>query len=190
MTDGGFCMYFLALTGKTATEGLSTYYGGIESVFKLIGLIILCVLIIAASYFTTKFVGKKQLGRYAKSNFKSIDIYRINGNKYLQIIQVGKKYFCISVSKDNVSLISELSEEDITNWPPEMKKVGFKDVLAGITGKKKDAQESGEMKKDFPVYINSTEADATETEENSEGTEQYGSEGGASSEGNGEKENP
>lgn len=157
--------------GDTVKSGLSTYSGGIESVFKLIGLIILCVIIIVASYFTTKFVGRKQMGHYARSNFKSLDIYRVNGNKYLQIIQVGKKYFCISVTKDNISLISELNEEDIVNWPPEAKNSSFKDVLSNITGKKKneDKKVSGG---DFPVYINTAgDETGTEDENQSEGTE-------------------
>ena len=38
---------------------MSSESGGFTSVLKLIGLIILCALIIAASYFTTKFVGKE-----------------------------------------------------------------------------------------------------------------------------------
>ena len=61
--------------------------GGVTSVLKLIGLIILCILIIAASYFTTKFVGQRQLKGSAKSNFRNIDIYRISTNKYLQIVE-------------------------------------------------------------------------------------------------------
>lgn len=136
----------------------SEIFSGSTSIGKLIVLIILCVVIIVACYYTTKFVGRKQLGRYAKSNFKNIDIYRINGNKYLQIIQVGNRYFCISVSKDNISVIAELNKEDIVNWPPEAKNTSFKEVLSNISGKKKDGAEKTSAK-DFPIYIN------TESEE-------------------------
>lgn len=108
----------------------------IENVFKLIGLIILCVLIIAASYFTTRFVGKRQLKTQAKSNFRSIDIYRINTNKYLQIIQAGKKYYLIAVTKDEISVIGEMKEDEIVNWPPEPKAQSFKEVMSSITKKK------------------------------------------------------
>ncbi|MCQ2494981.1 MAG: flagellar biosynthetic protein FliO [Lachnospiraceae bacterium] len=155
----------LLLSSAAETDKAKTLFpgsSGVVSVFKLIGLILLCVLIIAASYFTTKFVGKKQMGRYSKSNFKSLDIYRINGNKFLQIIQVGKRYFCISVTKDQVSLLAELSREDIVNWPPEASNAGFKDVLASIKGKKKDGTDTGKPASSFPVYVNEEEDEALE----------------------------
>ena len=104
---------------------------GVESVLKLIGLIILCVIIIAASYYTTRFVGKRQAGMTGDSNFKSLDIFRINQNKYLQLIAVGKRYFVIAVSKDNVQLIAELQEEDITYWRSE-KKMSFKEEFKKV----------------------------------------------------------
>lgn len=129
-------------SGKSSgtTETAEVFGNTTNSVLKLIGLIILCVLIIAASYFTTRFVGKKQLKTQAKSNFKNIDIYRVSNNKYLQIIQAGTRYFLISVGKDNVSLISELKEEDIVNWPPEPKNLSFKDVMSNIRNKNKDTE--------------------------------------------------
>lgn len=110
-----------------------TGYSGVESVLKLIGLIILCILIIAASYFTTKFVGKREAGLTGESNFKSIDVYRINQNKYLQIIQIGKRYFVIAVSKENVSILTELNKEDIIYFRDDSKKVSFKDIMARVT---------------------------------------------------------
>ena len=52
-----------------ATDFLNGESGGIKSVLKLIGLIILCILIIAASYFTTRFVGSRQLKGAVKFNY-------------------------------------------------------------------------------------------------------------------------
>lgn len=108
-------------------------YSGIQSVLKLIGLIILCAIIIAASYFTTRFVGKREAGMTGNSNFKSIDVYRINQNKYLQIVQIGTRYFVIAVSKDNVTVLTELNKEDITYFRDDSKKVSFKDIMARVT---------------------------------------------------------
>ena len=111
--------------------------GGVTSVLKLIGLIILCILIIAASYFTTKFVGQRQLRGSAKSNFRNIDIYRISTNKYLQIVEIGEKYFCIAVAKDNITLIAELDKEDIKNFPPAPGEKSFKECMSLVLNKKK-----------------------------------------------------
>ena len=59
------------------------------SILKLIGLIILCVVIIAASYFVTRLIGTREAGLTGSSNFKVIDAYRLSPNKYLQIIRIG-----------------------------------------------------------------------------------------------------
>lgn len=119
-----------------ATDFLNGESGGVKSVLKLVGLIILCILIIVASYFTTKFVGTRQLKGAARSNFRSIDIFRLSPNKYLQIVEVGERYFCIAVAKDNISLIGELSKEDIKNFPPPITEKSFKECMGEILNRK------------------------------------------------------
>jgi len=131
-----------------ATDFLNGESGGIKSIFKLIGLIIICILIIAASYFTTRFVGKRQLAGGAGSNIRSIDIFRVNQNKYLQIIEIGERYFCIAVTKDNISLICELSREDIKKFPQTGEGKSFKECMSMLM-KKKNGTESGEK---FPEF--------------------------------------
>ena len=119
-----------------ATDFLKGESGGITSIIKLIGLIILCALIIAASYFTTKFVGKRQMGGRQDTNFKSIDIYRVSPNKYLQIVEVGERYFCIAVAKDTITVLGELSKEDIKNFPPAPVEKSFKETMSEIINRK------------------------------------------------------
>lgn len=113
-----------------------------QSILKLVGLIILCAIIIAASYFTTRFVGKRQAGITGESNFKSLDIYRINQNKYLQLIQIGTRYFVIAVGKDTVNVLTELNKEDIVYWRDESQKVSFKDIMAKVTSSKSSENEN------------------------------------------------
>ncbi|MBP5159260.1 MAG: flagellar biosynthetic protein FliO [Lachnospiraceae bacterium] len=112
-------------------------FSGANSVLKMIGLIILCALIIAASYYTTKFVGRRQAGKLEGGNFRSVEIFRLAGNKYLQIIQVGKKYFLIAVSKDNVTSIAELSEDDLVLVREAKDAPGFRQILSGIVKQRK-----------------------------------------------------
>ena len=138
--------------------------GGVESVLKLIGLILLCIIIIAASYYTTKFVGNRQAGMTGESNFKSLDIYRLNQNKYLQLIEVGRRYFVIAVSKDSVQFIAELEKDDITYWRTE-KKVSFKDIMSKVVPGRKDSED-----RDDPSVENEV-SEGNETEHSDE-TEQ------------------
>jgi len=167
--------YFLhvitEITGKAATEASKVPLegGGIKSILKLIGLIILCILIIAASYFTTKFVGKKQIQSGSKSNFKSVDVFRITPNKYLQIVEVGKRYFCIAVTKESVTLISELSEDDLKVLPAEMKPKSFKEQMNELMHRKNasgtGSSELGEIAKLTLKSEDETVSDAEDTPE-------------------------
>ena len=131
-----------------ATDFLNGESGGIKSVLKLIGLIILCILIIIASYYTTKFVGKRQMTGSSRSNFRSIDVFRISPNKYLQIVEIGERYFCIAVAKDNITVVGELNKEDIKNFPPAPTEKTFKETMSEILNKKKgstDHKKPGEI---------------------------------------------
>ena len=134
-----FLFVIAEITGKAAAETSKTVSldgGGVKSILKLIGLIILCILIILASYFTTKFVGKRQIQGGSRSNFKSIDVFRITPNKYLQIVEVGNRYFCIAVTKESVTLISELSGEDLKVLPDETKPKSFKEQMSELMHRK------------------------------------------------------
>ena len=128
------------------TDVLNKESGGINSIFKLIGLIILCILIIVASYYTTKCVGKKQLGTGKASNFRSIDVFRVTPNKYLQIVEIGERYFCIAVTKEAITVVCELQKDDIKHFPQQQGPKSFKECMSDIVRSRKkgeNAEKSG-----------------------------------------------
>ena len=47
-----------------------------------------------------------------ESNFKILDSYRLGQNQIIAIIEVGRRYFCVGITKEQISLISELDEAD------------------------------------------------------------------------------
>ncbi|MBR6159125.1 MAG: flagellar biosynthetic protein FliO, partial [Lachnospiraceae bacterium] len=91
----------LALTDRT------------ESFTQFLTVILVFVLVLALTYFTTRFVGSYQKTKSIGRNFEVIETYRITNGKYLQIVRVGEKYMVIGVGKDNITGICELSAEDI-----------------------------------------------------------------------------
>ena len=117
------------------------------NVLQLIGTLLVFIIVIAACYFVTRFVGGKQLAQQKNSNFDVLDTMRLAQNRYLQIVQVGRRYFVIAISKDNISLISELQEEDIVcrrqNRPNQ---AGFQDILANFRKKK-----AADVREDAPA---------------------------------------
>ena len=111
-----------------------------ESVIKLITLIVVFVLIIVACYATTRFVGNQQMGQLKNSNFKVIDTFKLAPNKFLQIIKVGERYFLIAVSKESVTYITELSEDEIKLRTPGQQG-SFKDILTKFAAKSSTSDE-------------------------------------------------
>lgn len=111
----------------------------IQNLLQLIGVIIVFILVLVATYFTTKFVGKSGIVQKQSSNIQVVETFKIAPNKYIQIIRLGAKYYAISVSKDNINFLSELSEEQLefseekaTNGPE------FKDIMERLSAKLKN----------------------------------------------------
>ncbi len=108
------------------------------SVGELIVLIIIFILVVVACYYITRFVGSKQLKQMKNSNFTVIDTYRVTANKFLQLVRMGEKYIVISVTKDSITVITELSKEEVIL--PESKSgqdKSFTSILSEMIKKKK-----------------------------------------------------
>ena len=87
--------------------------GSMEGVAQFLTVLVLFFVVLALTYFTTKFVGNYQKLQGYSRNFEAIETYRVTGNKYLQIVRVGRRYYLLAIGKDEVSSIAELSEEDL-----------------------------------------------------------------------------
>ena len=42
-----------------------------------------------------------------------VETCRVSPNKYVQIIRAGKRYLVVAIGKDEIHMLSELSEEEI-----------------------------------------------------------------------------
>lgn len=102
-----------------------------KSMAELVFLLVVFVLVLVACVFTTRFIGARQMQRGRNSNFKPLDTYQVAQNRYLQLVQIGTRYFVISVTKENIHFIAEMKEEEITARPDGsgMQKT-FKDILS------------------------------------------------------------
>ncbi|MCH5273143.1 MAG: flagellar biosynthetic protein FliO [Lachnospiraceae bacterium] len=84
-----------------------------KSIAELVLLVFIFVLILAACVVTTRFVAGRQMQRGRNSNFKPLETCQVAPNRYLQLIQIGTRYFVISVTKESISLITEMKAEEI-----------------------------------------------------------------------------
>ena len=139
---------------------------GSNSTWKLIGLVLLCALIIAACYFTTRFIGRKSQGVQngpGGKNIRAIETFRVTQNKYLQLIRCGDKCVLIGVSKDNITVIAEIDPDSLLSAG---KTTGghksFKEMISSLSGKGKAEKKSISDIADMSTL---TEADEEEEEE-------------------------
>ena len=107
----------------------------IQSLFELLGLIVVFVVVLAVCYFTTKFVAGRQLVQKKIGNFEVVETFAIAQNKYLQLVRMGNKYVVIAVAKDSISFVTELDETEVCEVQKSTSMSGksFKEVLSGLS---------------------------------------------------------
>lgn len=86
---------------------------GFESVFRFIVTLILFIVVLAVCYLTTVWIGNFQKGKFGRGNIEVVEVYKISGNKYIEIVRIGNKYYALAVSKDRVEKIDVLEENEI-----------------------------------------------------------------------------
>lgn len=105
---------------------LTGVFSGWESFFQLIGVLLIFLFVLAITYLTTRWIGKYQQGMMQNKNIQVVETFRVSNNKFIQIIQVGKKYLVISVCKDVVNILTELTEEELVWKPSQEEERGVK----------------------------------------------------------------
>ena len=92
---------------------------GWESFFQLLGILLVFLLVLVLTYGVTRWIAGYQQGMMANRNIQVIETFRVSNNKFIQIIQVGKKCLVISVCKDTINILTE--EQLIWKPSPEEK---------------------------------------------------------------------
>jgi len=118
----------------TLLTAMSTW----DSLLQLLGVSVLFVGILVITVLTTKFVGGVKMGIAKNSNFKVIETFKVTQNRYLQLIQIGKRYFVIAVGKDEMNVVAELQESDVTIIKTDKQGYNFKEVIQAAMTKSKD----------------------------------------------------
>ena len=113
----------------------------IDSAAQLLTVIVLFIVVLIATWLTTRYIAGVQKGKLSGSNFETVDTFRLSQNKYVQIMRIGHKYLAVAVCKDTVTVLCELQEDEITfrDEAFTQKAVSFEDFLnkaKEIAGKK------------------------------------------------------
>ena len=89
----------------------------LESFLQLIGVLLIFVFVLLITYLTTKLMGGFQKAHSNHKNLQIIETIHVGNNKIVEIVQAGTKYLVIAVGKDEVHLLAELSEAELTEVP-------------------------------------------------------------------------
>lgn len=117
--------------------------GSADSYAQLITVLLIFVLVLGITAATTKWIANYQKQQGAGGNIQVIETSRISNNKYIQIVRVGETYMVIAVSKDTVTLLGQVSEDQL-KLSDDAQSFNFKELLDRAVKKKADIGEKPE----------------------------------------------
>ena len=106
---------------------------------QFLTVLVMFIFVLGITYFTTRYIAKVQKVQMSNKNMELIDTLRISNNKYLQIVRVGGKYFCMAVCKDTVTMLGEVQKEELVFYENDASAgMDFRAVLEGFKHKHMD----------------------------------------------------
>lgn len=109
-----------------------------NSFAQFMTVLLIFVIVLAITYFVTRFIGVYQKTQGRTGNIELIESARISPSVYVQIVRVGSKYVALSVGKDNSSFLCELSEDEIrtgTGTSASLSGGSFDSILNKLKGR-------------------------------------------------------
>lgn len=91
----------------------------VDSVIQFLTVLIIFLIVLGATWFTTRYIAGVQKGKLKSHNFEIIDSFRLSQNKYMQIIRIGDCYLAIAVCKDTVTVLTKLDKDCVVH-PEEL----------------------------------------------------------------------
>ena len=113
--------------------------GSLESFIQLLGALFIFAVVLAATYLTTRWMGGMQRGRQNNKNLHVIETISVGNNKMISIVEVGSVYLVVSVGKEEVHLLAQLTRDQLKDFSFELEQSGKKqDSFAEILNQLKD----------------------------------------------------
>lgn len=81
---------------------------------QFLTVLLLFVFVLAITYFTTRWIAKYQKNSNAGNcNIELIETCKIAPDKYIQIVRTGDKYLAIAIGKNEITMLTELSQDQL-----------------------------------------------------------------------------
>lgn len=102
-------------------------------VLDLVFMLVVFIVILALAYYVSKFISVQNSSLQRNKNLKVIESVQVAPHKYIQLIQVGNKFYAIAVTKDNITKIDEVDKKEIDLTGISHKEISFRKVLHRMT---------------------------------------------------------
>lgn len=115
-----------------------------SSYVQFMVVLLLFVFVLVLTYITTRWIAGYQKGRVSGGNIEVLEVYKVSANTYIQIVHIGNKYLAIGVGKDQITMLTELSEDELKrNTNGVTGNLSFGSILEKI--KNQDKQKDSEI---------------------------------------------
>lgn len=126
-----------------------TSTSSLDSFVQFVTVLLLFFFVLVITYVVTRWLSGIQKVQMTGKNMELVETMRISNSKYLQIIRAGEKYLVVAVCKDTVTMLVELSPEEISlDAGNEGKAPSFREILDKIrhqdVGKQADTEEEAD----------------------------------------------
>lgn len=104
----------------------------LNSFLQLVGVLLIFIFVLVITYLTTRWMGGFQKAHSYNKNLQIVETIRVGNNKMISIIAVGTKYIVVSIGKDEVHFLTELTEEELKALPEQQDHTGnesFQNIL-------------------------------------------------------------
>ncbi len=114
-----------------------------DSYVQFMTILIIFVFVLFITWVVTKWIAGYQKGKSTNTNMEIIETFRLINGKYIQIIRVGQKYLAVAVCKDTVTMLTEISEDELCLPEGGTTVSGFKEILDRVQKRNTLEKEDG-----------------------------------------------
>jgi flagellar protein FliO/FliZ len=112
----------------------------LESFIQLLGALVIFAFVLVITYLATRWMGGMQKTHSNNKNLRIVETIGVGNNKYISIVEVGTVYLVVSVGKDDVHLLAQLTRDELSDFSFELEKEGkaqepFAEVLNRLRDK-------------------------------------------------------
>lgn len=111
----------------------------LEGIFTAAGTLILVVAILVLCYYTTRKLGKLQLGGSVNGSYvRLLDRVAVGQDKAVALVQAGGKYFLLGIASSQITVLSELDKEQLEeSGNVQTQSQDFKSIMEMFRDRKK-----------------------------------------------------